>query len=324
MNMSQNPILTDKDIDKNEYIFVEKYRPKTIDSLIVTDDLKAKLRSWVEDEEMPNILLASRSPGLGKTSLAHVLINEIGADTLFVNASLESNIDLLRSKIQGFASTSSFDGNPKIVVLDEADYLNPNSTQPALRGFIEQFSKNARFILTCNYKNKLIEPLRDRLMLIDFDEMFQKHKAELIKKTAQRTIAILKNEDIEYTKDDLLWLIKHYFPSNRSILNKIQQSIEDKKLIINKEEVDTDNINNEIIRNIMNGDFKALRTNCERLPDPSSVFLTLFENIDDFPQTLRPTIIITIAKYQAYDPQVRDRLINSVACCTEIMEILNK
>jgi replication factor C small subunit len=228
---------------------------------------------------------------------------------------------MLRNKIQGFASTSSFDGAPKIIVLDESDFIAPDK-QAALRGVIEQFSKNARFILTCNYKNKLIEPIRNRLMNIDLDEIMATHKSELIKKTAQRTIEILKAEGIEYTKDDLVWLIKHFYPSNRLILNKIQQSVVNNKLEINKEDLDTDSLNNEILKNILNKDFDSLRRNCAKLPDPSSIFLTLYENFDDFPQSLRPGIIVTVAKYMSWDSQVRDRLINSVACVTEIMGML--
>ena len=309
-------------VNDSEYIYIEKFRPKTIDDLIVPQKLKEQMLEWVNDEEMPNLLLSSRTPGTGKTSTCHVLINEIGADALFINASLEPNIDLLRNKIQGFVSTASFDGNPKIVVLDEADFLNANSTQPALRGFIEQFSKNSRFILTCNYPNKIIEPLRDRLMLIDFDEMMQKNKEELIKATFLRNKEVLDHEKIEYTKEDLIWLIKHFYPSNRLILNKMQQMTQGKKLIINKSDIDSDSLNAEIMKNIINKDFDNLRKNCAKMPDPSTIFLTIFELVDDFPQTLRPQIIMAVAKYQSFDSLVRDRLINTVACCFEIMTLL--
>jgi len=317
-------MLTDKSINQKEYIFIEKYRPKSVDDLIVTEKVKSQIKSWIKDGEIPNLLLSSRTPGTGKTSFAHTIISEMGADALFVNSSLESNIDLLRSKIQGFVSTSSFDGRAKIIILDEADFLNANSTQPALRGFIEQFSKNARFILTCNYPNKLIEPLRNRLMLIDFDEMMAKHKPELVKMTFLRNKAILDNEGIEYTKEDLIWLIKHYYPSNRLILNKIQQMTQDKKLLINKNDIDTDSLNNSIMKDIQNNDFDNLKKHIEQLPDPSSIFLTLYENIDNFAQPIRPEIIITIARYSSWDSQVRDRMINAVACCTEILTIVQR
>jgi len=311
-------------VNEKEYLYVEKYRPKNIDDLIVTEDLKKQMRQWVQDGEIPNLLLTSRTPGTGKTSLAHTILTELGADALFVNASLESNIDLLRSKIQGFASTASFDGRPKIIVLDEADYLNANSTQPALRGFIEEFSKNARFILTANYANKLIEPLRNRLITIDFDEMITKNKQEIVKQTFVRNKAILENEGIKYTKDDLVWLIKHFYPSNRLILSKIQQFVKDGVLIIDKEDIDTDSVINNTLQAILKNDFDAFKLNVEKIADPSTLFLTLYENITDFPQVKRPEIIVTIAKYQSWDSQVRDRLINAVACGVEVMQILQR
>lgn len=308
--------------NKDEYIFIERYRPKNIEDLVVPEDLKKQMREWVQDEQIPNLLLSGRTPGTGKTSLCHTIIEETGADALFLNASLYPNIDILRNKIQGFVSTASFDGNPKIVVLDEADFLNANSTQPALRGFIESFSKNARFILTCNFKQKIIEPLRNRLIEVDFDDITNKHKPELIKAAFLRAKAVLDNEEIQYTADDLKWIVKHFYPSSRLILNKIQEFTTNKELVINKDEIDSDSLNIQILKDIMSKDFESLRRHCAKLPDPSSLFLTLFESIDDFPQTLRPGIIITIAKYQSFDSQVRDRLINTVACCTEILEML--
>lgn len=262
------------------------------------------------------------SHNTGKTSMCHTIIEETGADALFLNASLYPNIDILRSKIQGFVSTSSFDGNPKIVVLDEADFLNANSTQPALRGFIESFSKNARFILTCNYPQKIIEPLRNRLINVDFDDMANKNKAELIKATFLRSRAILEKEKIEYTTEDLKWIVRHFYPSSRLILNKIAEFTTNKVLTIDKDKIDTDSLNSTIIKNILNKNFEELRRNCTKLPDPSSLFLTLFENIDIFEQPLRPSVIMIIAKYQSYDSLVRDRLINVVAMGTEIIEIL--
>ena len=309
-------------INKKEYIWIEKYRPKNIGDIILPEKTKKMIKSWLNDGEIPNLLLSGKIPGTGKTSLCHTLIEETGADAMFLNASLFPNIDILRSKIQGFVSTSSFDGNPKIVILDEADFLNANSTQPALRGFIESFSKSARFILTCNYKTKLIEPLRNRLIDIDFDEMSQKDKPELIKKSALRAIEVLKAEDVKYSIEDVKWVIKHYYPSSRKIINIFQQYSSSGTLEINKEELDADSLNTEIIKNIQAKNFDTLRKNCAKLPDPGSIFLTLYEDIEVFPQPLRPQIIICIAKWQSFDGTVRDRLINSVACCTEILEML--
>jgi len=145
-------------INTREKVFVEKFRPKNINDIVLPETFKASLREWKADGQIPNLLLISKGPGLGKTSLAHVIAAELDSEIMFINASLESNIDLLRDKIKGFVSTVAFDGRPKIVVLDEADGLNERTTQPALRAFIEEFSKSARFILTANHKNKIIKP----------------------------------------------------------------------------------------------------------------------------------------------------------------------
>ncbi len=308
-------------INNKEYLFIEKYRPKNIQDLVLPEALKTKVKEWIKDEQIPNLLLNSRGPGLGKTSLCHVLIEETGADALFLNASLYPNIDILRSKIQGFVSTCSFNGNPKIVVLDESDFLNQNSTQPALRGFIESFSKNARFILTCNHVDKIIPPLRDRLIEINFDDMYNKSKVELITNIFHRTVAILENEEISYTGADIKYIIKHFYPSSRKILNKIQEFTVNKKLVVNKDDVDSDSLNLQIIDNIKNPNFDKIRANCAKLSDPSLMFSALYEHIDEFPEEFRPEIIICIAKYQVFDSQVRDRVIIIVACCTEIMKI---
>ncbi len=309
-------------IDKKEFIWVEKYRPKTIDSIILSKEIKNMFKKWISDEEIPNMLLVSKTPGLGKSSAAHVLINEMDAEAMFINTSLFPNIDTLRNKIHGFVTTSSFNDKPKLVIMDEFDGANQNSLQPAFRGFVEEFSKNARFILTANVENKIIEPIRNRMITINFDEMMANNKTELIKETALNSIEILKNEKIKYDNTDVAYLVKHYYPSNRKIINKLQELSHSGTLKINRDEVDTDTLNLDILKNIHQKNFDELRRNCARLPDPSSLFLTLYENITDFDQTLRPNIIILIAKYQSFDSQVRDRLINIVALCVEIQELL--
>ncbi len=315
-------------VDKGEFILVEKYRPKNIEDIVITKDYKNKIKDWIKDGEIPNLLLTSKTPGLGKSSLAHTLIHELDAEALFINASLYPNIDILRNKIKGFASTASFDGRAKIVILDEADFLNANSVQPALRGFIEEFSKNCRFVMTCNYKDKIIEPIQNRLIEIDFDMMFNVHKPELIAQMFLRTKEILSSEfeDIDYNPEDLKYLIKHYYPSSRSVINKVQDftiTVEGKKtLVVNKDSVDSDNVNNKLIEAILANDFKEIRIWCERLSDPSVIFSSIYEHIDEFPQSKRPQVIITAAKYSAWNSQVRDRLVNTVACATEVGSLL--
>ena len=312
-------------INTKEFILVEKYRPKSIDDIVLTNEWKNKIRSWVKKGEIPNLLLSSKTPGLGKSSLAHTLINELDAEALFINASLYPNIDILRNKIKGFASTSSFDGRAKIVILDESDFLNANSTQPSLRGFIEEFSESCRFVLTCNYKDKIIKPIQDRLINIDFDQMFNINKPELIKQVFLRTKSVLENEKIQFNLEDLKYLVKHYYPSSRAILNKIEEfstpTDNGNVLIINKEDIDSDTLNDHIIKSILSKNFETIKSSIEKLSDPSSLYSTLYENITKFDQSKRPQTIVIIAKYAAWDAQVRDRLVNAVACAVEISNI---
>jgi DNA polymerase III delta prime subunit len=312
-------------INDKEFIYIEKYRPKNIQDIVLTAEWKNKILKWIKDGEIPNLLLSSKTPGLGKSSLAHVLINELDAEALFINASLYPNIDLLRNKIKGFASTSSFDGRAKIVVLDESDFLNANSTQPSLRGFIEEYSKNCRFVLTCNYKEKIIKPIQDRLINIDFDVMFNTHKVELIKQMFLRTKDIINNENISFTADDLKYLVKHYYPSSRAILNKVQEFSTPTEtgnvLVINKEAIDSDTLNDNLIIAVKNNNFNDMKQKIQQLQDPSSIFSLLYERIEDFEQDKRPAIILKIAQYAMWDSQVRDRMVNALACLVEVASV---
>lgn len=308
-------------ISEKDYVYVERFRPKLIDDIILPDFVKKDIKQWVKDGQIPNLLLTSKTPGLGKSSLAHTIIHELNAEALFINASLESNIDILRSKILGFVSTISFDGRPKIVVLDEADYLNANSTQPALRGFIEQFSKNARFILTANYKDKIIAPLQNRLIDIDFDIIF-KENTQLIKDIYKRCEMILHERNVKYEVNDLKYLVKHYYPSTRSIVMKLQQFGQTGTLILNKESLDSDGIIVRIINDIKKYNFEGMRKSITLISDPGILYTALYDNLDTFPMEKMPPILLAIAKYQASDSMVRDRVVNAAAMCTEIMRIL--
>jgi len=308
-------------VNTREKVFVEKFRPKNIKDIILPEDFKASLREWKAEGQIPNLLLISKGPGLGKTSLAHVIAAELDSEIMFINASLESNIDLLRDKIKGFVSTVAFDGRPKIVVLDEADGLNERTTQPALRAFIEEFSKSARFILTANYKNKIIEPLRDRLMDYDFDAIFKENKT-LIKDIYLRCEAILKSENISYAADDLKYLVKHFYPSQRSIVMKLQQFTTGGKLSVNHSELDIDNTLKTIRAYTLNNQFEEMRKVIANITDPAVIFSDFYDHLEDFPEGKRPPIVMTIAKYQANDGFVRDRVINVAAMITEVMALV--
>src|SRR6056300_235413 len=173
-------------MENKEFLWTERYRPKTLNDYILPEEQLSVFRQFVEAGEIPNMLLCGTA-GTGKTTIARALCNELGCDYIVINGSEESGIDVLRTKIKQFASTVSFEGKPKVVILDEADYLNPNSTQPALRAFIEEFSQNCRFIFTCNFKNRIIAPLHSRTTVVDFKlENGQKQKmaAKFLKRMA--------------------------------------------------------------------------------------------------------------------------------------------
>ena len=195
-------------MSKSEFLWVEKYRPQTIEDCILPKSLKKTFQQTVDTGEVHNMLLTGSS-GLGKTTVARALCNQLNLDYIIINASEESGIDVLRSKIKQFASSVSLNGGTKVVILDEADYLNAQSTQPALRGFIEEFSANCRFILTCNFKNRIIEPLHSRCSVIEFNTT-KKQLASLAACFMKRLQTILTSEGVDFNNEILAELIMRY------------------------------------------------------------------------------------------------------------------
>jgi DNA polymerase III delta prime subunit len=209
------------DINAKEYLWVQKYRPRKISDCILPKEIKKIFNDFVSSGEIPNFLLAGTA-GTGKTTIAYALCEEIKADVLYINASLENGIDILRYKISQFASTVSFGEGIKVVILDEADHLNANSTQPALRGFIEEFSSNCRFIFTCNTPSRIIEPLHSRCCVVTFKipkEESQKLQVQIFKRINE----ILENEGVEYDKAVVAELIQKHFPDFRRTINELQR-----------------------------------------------------------------------------------------------------
>jgi DNA polymerase III delta prime subunit len=207
-------------MSKQHYLWTEIYRPQSVKEAILPERLKSDFLTMVNDGEIPNMLFTG-PPGVGKTTIAKALGNDLGADVDFINASKEGNIDTLRNRISEFANTVSFEGNPKIVVLDEADYLNAQSTQPALRSFMEAKSKHTRFILTANYPNRIIKPLRDRLQVVDFS-LTKQEKVPMATAMMKRVIGILKERDVPFEKKAVADLIMQELPSFRRILSELQ------------------------------------------------------------------------------------------------------
>lgn len=304
--------------NREQFLWVEKYRPRKVSDCILPDALKATFREFVEQDNIPNMLL-SGTAGTGKTTIARALCEELGCDYIVINGSEESGIDVLRTKIKDFASTVSLAGKIKVVILDEADYLNPNSTQPALRGFIEEFSKNCRFIFTCNYKNRIIPPLHSRTTVIDF-KLNKEDKPKVAAKFFKRLTEILEQENITFDNKVVAELLNKHFPDYRRVLNELQRYSSsgtiDAGILCNIVE---DNLK-ELLNALREKDFKKMRTwvvnNLDN--DPNVLFRKLYDILlTEVVQV--PQLVLLLADYQYKAAFVADAEINLVACLTEIM-----
>jgi|TARA_Y100000296_G_scaffold15516_1_gene18253 DNA polymerase III delta prime subunit len=300
-------------------LWVEEYRPKNIDECILPSSIKKTFQEFVSNKELPNLLL-SGGAGVGKTTVARALCNELDTDYMIINGSEEGNIDTLRTKIKSFASTVSLSGGQKVVILDEADYLNPQSTQPALRGFIEQFHNNCRFIFTCNFKNRIIEPLHSRCSVIEFK--INGNRQKLAGQLLDRCVNILNENKIEYDKKVVAELIMKHFPDNRRVLNELQRySVSgkiDSGILVNLSEVSM----KELALHLKEKEFTKVRKwvvdNIDN--DPTKIFRKIYDSLYAHlePGTI-PAAVILIGEYQYKSAFVADQEINLLACLTEMM-----
>ena len=304
----------------NEYLWVEKYRPQTIDDTILPKKLKQTFQKIVEGGELPNMLFTGTA-GLGKTTVAKALCNLLNCDYILINGSEEGNIDTLRTKIKQFASSVSLSGDYKVVILDEADYLNPQSTQPALRGFIEEFSNNCRFILTCNFKNRIIEPLHSRCGVYEFNTS-KKDMVELCQSFMVRCQTILIKEDIKYDDKVLAELIMKFAPDWRRILNELQRYSVNGAIDIGITNALDDKNYDDLFKFLKSKDFKKMRNwvvnNIDT--DASAIFRAVYDRMQDkvSPQSI-PQLVLILADYQYKNAFVADHELNVVACLTEVM-----
>ena len=303
-----------------QFLWVEEYRPRDIKSCVLPKSLKSSLQSFVDKETLPNLIL-SGGPGVGKTTAARAMLDQIGSTYMFINGSEESGIDVLRTKIKNFASTVSLEGGKKYLILDEADYLNPQSTQPALRGFIEEFHKNCGFILTCNYKNRIIPALQSRCSVIDF-VIPNAEKAKLAQQFFNRVIEILNKNEIKFTEKVVAELINSHFPDWRKVLNNLQRySISgeiDAGILVN--------LGDKNIKDLMTMMKKKEFTNVRKWVvdnldnDYDKLFRAVYDNLYEYMDSNSiPHVVIILGEYQYKSAFVADQEINMMACLTEIM-----
>lgn len=301
-------------------LWVEKYRPHKINDCIFPDRLKKPFQDYVNKKEIPNLLLCG-SAGVGKTTVAKALCDEIGCDYIVINGSDESGIDVLRTKIKSYAASVSLSGGKKVIIIDEADYMNPNSLQPALRGAIEEFASNCSFIFTCNYKNRIIEPLHSRCAVIDF-KLNKNEKPQMATHFFNLLVSILINENITFDHKVVVSLVTKYFPDFRRVLNELQRHSTSGNIDESALSQNVDINIKELVEFLKEKEFQKVRkwVNSNSDDDPNRIFRKIYDGMSDFlkPGSV-PQIVLILAKYQYQAAFVIDHSINLLACLTECM-----
>lgn len=306
---------------REDFLWVEKYRPKTISDTILTPDLKKLFQTFVDNKNVPNLILTG-SQGIGKTTVARAMLEELSADYIVINGSDEGRlIDTLRTKIKNFASSVSLAGGRKYVILDEADYCNAETVQPALRNFMEEFSKNCGFIMTCNFVNKIIQPLHSRCSVIEF-KMTNADKPAMAKEFFSKLKYILETENVSFEEKVVREVLIKHFPDNRRIINELQRysatgSI-DSGILANLGETSI----KELMQLLKDKEFSAIRKWVGKNVDGdiAPMFRKIYDTISQYakPSSL-PQIVVTLADYQYKSAFIADQEVNFMAFLTELM-----
>ena len=296
-------------------LWVEKYRPTTMDTYIGNEHLKSKVSVYLESGDLPHLLLYGRA-GTGKTTLAKLLVNNIECDYLYINASDENNVETVRTKVKQFASTMGFK-DMKIVILDECDYITPNA-QAALRNLMETFSKHCRFILTCNYVERIIEPIQSRC------QSFQIIPPDR-KQVATHLSDILSKESVQYELDDIVTIVNSGYPDIRRVINSSQRQVVKGELVVDKSTIIQNDYKLKVLellkqdkKSAFNGIRKVLLDS--KVTDYAELFRLLYDNIEEYAKGHLAEVILVIAKYELSDAHVVDKEINAMAMIVEILQ----
>lgn len=302
----------------NSSVWYQKYQPQTVEDLILPAELKEKLLQSVKTQKFQHMLLCSNTGGTGKSATCNAILKDINGEALWINASMENGIDVLRGKIAKFAASSSFDDNIKVVVMDEFDNMS-QSAMSAFRGFLDEFGDNCLFIFTCNYKEKIIEPLLTRLQVIDYNNF---KKEEMVKEIFTRLKFILENEEISYEAKDLVPVINTYYPSIRSMIGALQKHCFNGTFKISEADLDDTNVFGKIANLMTPGTFTEMIAEVNKINSPEGMYGYLYKNYTELfkPEGI-PTAIVTIAKYQHMSSSVRDKNLNLGACLTELLRV---
>ena len=305
---------------REQMLWCEKYRPEKIADCVLPESIKSTFQEFANQGKIPNLLIAG-SAGVGKTTIAKALCKEVGCDYIVINGSDENGIDVLRGKIKNYASSVSLSGGRKVIIIDEADYLNANSLQPALRNAIEEFSINCSFIFTCNYKNRIIEPLHSRCSVVDV-KIAKEDKQKLMGRFFKRVCFILDQENVTYNKEVVAQVVAKYYPDNRRVLNELQRysmgGVIDAGLLAQVSDLNI----TPLIKAMKEKDFINVRKwvidNLDN--DSHTIYRKLYDNMNDILKSNSiPQLVLLIGKYQYQTAFVVDHEINLMAFFTECM-----
>ena len=302
--------------DKTKSVWYQRYLPQTIDDVILPEEIKNKLKKYIETDSLPALGFWSSEPGLGKSSTCNAIIHDLDCEAMFINSSMERSIDVIRTKIQSFASSSSIDDKRKLVVMDEFDNFTKDG-QDAFRAFLDEYSSECAFIFTGNYKERVKEPLLNRLENYDFMDF---KKEEMIKPIFERLCFILDNEGVKYEQKDLAPIIKTFYPSIRQMVGALQKLSIDGVLKVEMSRLDSLDVYEKIMTLCKPDTYYEMISAVNALTNVNGIYSYLYHNADKFfrKDKLMNAVII-LAKYQDMSVGVRDLNLNLSACLTELM-----